>query len=265
MRRGLATQRLGSALRTIPALEAAYARRALQRRDAAGLFSGVYDTWEEALAAAPAGREQGWDNEGAASVWPDGEILDQPSIYPVLFWLRQILAPNSVLLDYGGGVGNTFYPCARRTPVPDGVRWIVAEVPAMAAEGRRLATRRGAGPLEFTTEAVFEAADILLTAGALQYVNEPILALLKRFPAPPRHILFNKLPLTAGEEFCTLQNFGPAVAPYRIFSEQTFLADLEAAGYRLRDRWRVFEVSVEIPFHPEKYLATTHGFYVEHG
>jgi putative methyltransferase (TIGR04325 family) len=66
--------------------------------------------------------------------------------------------------------------------------------------------------------------------------------------------LLNKLPLNWEPEFWTLDNFGPAVAPYRISNRQAFMSYLEERGYVLRDAWQVTEFKCDIAFHPANHL-----------
>jgi putative methyltransferase (TIGR04325 family) len=79
----------------------------------------------------------------------------------------------------------------------------------------------------------------------------------------PQHILFNKLPLTTGHAYWTLQNFGPAICPYRVFNEKEFLGCLQTAGYVLRDRWAVPELACDVPFHPRHCVPQFSGLYFE--
>ena len=87
--------------------------------------------------------------------------------------------------------------------------------------------------------------------------------LLELRPKLPRCLLLNKVPLSEGEEFWSLDNFGPAVAPYRIFNERAFLSYFEERGYVLLDRWHVAELKSDIAFHPGNHLKHHAGFCLE--
>ena len=67
----LARTPLGSALRRVPFLEAAYNRRALMRHDQSHRLCGIYSSYAQALAGVPHGRLCGWNNEAAAAIWSD--------------------------------------------------------------------------------------------------------------------------------------------------------------------------------------------------
>ncbi|HSI59500.1 MAG TPA: hypothetical protein VLA16_18195, partial [Ideonella sp.] len=57
-------------------------------------------------------------------------------------------------------------------------------------------------------------------AGVLQYVRSTLDELLQILPAPPRHVLVNRLPLTMDRRsFVTLQNGGADIQAYRIAND----------------------------------------------
>jgi len=109
-------RRIAKALVSSPAAEAAlewtegwlpplrYLHRRLYEREFASevpwarRFYGVYDTFEEAIRAAPASKPVGYDNPGAATFMEhSGALL--PCDYPVLFWLDIALRQSPPVLD----------------------------------------------------------------------------------------------------------------------------------------------------------------------
>jgi putative methyltransferase (TIGR04325 family) len=260
----LARTPLGSVLRHMPFLEAAYNHRALERHGQSHLLSGIFSSYAQALAGVPRGRPSGWNNEEAAAIWSDCVDPVRPGSYPLFFWLLRLLQPGASIIDYGGSVGLTFYAYHRYARLPEGASWTVVELPLIAAQGQRIAKREGARNLFFTTDiSAPEACDILLAAGSLQYMENSVPGLLDLRHAPPHWLLLNKLPLSKGPEFWSLDNFGPAVAPYRVFNEQAFLSYFEQRGYVLRDRWQVAELKCDIAFHPESHLRHHVGLCLE--
>lgn len=260
----LARTPLGSLLRWLPLVEATYQRRALTRRDRSHILSGTYSTYAQAWAAIPPGRAAGWDNEAAATIWSDCVDPVRPGSYPLFFWLLRLLRSGASLADYGGSVGLTYYGYRRYASLPERARWTVVELPRTVAQGQRIAERKGAPNLFFTSDiAAANACDILLAAGSLQYMEHSVPGLLELLSAQPRWLLFNKLPLGREAEFWTLDNFGPAVAPYRIFNEQAFMSYFERRGYVVRDRWQVAELKCDIAFHPAAHLSHCTGLCLE--
>src|SRR5690348_5052102 len=255
---------LGSMLRRVPFVEATYNHSALICHDQSHLLSGTYSTYAQARAAIPRGRAAGWDNEAAATIWSDCVDPVRPGIYPLFFWLLRLLRPGASLIDYGGSVGLTYYGYHRYASLPERARSIVVELPQTAVQCRRIAERKDARNLFFTSDITTPSAcDILLAAGSLQYVEHSVPGLLELRSARPRWPLLNKLPLTKGAEFWALDNFGPAVAPYRVFNEQAFVSYFERRGYVVRDRWQVAELKCDIAFHPANHLTQHTGLCLE--
>jgi putative methyltransferase (TIGR04325 family) len=255
---------IGSVLGRVSLLPNQYHRWAMAKRDHAGICAGVYPSFRAALAAIPAARQSGWDNEGSSSIWLDNLAPVRPGTYPLFFWLSQLLAPGCVLLDWGGSVGLTYYGYRARADLPTDLRWIIAEVEAIADQGRRVADRERATHLSFVTDfASVPACDVLLSAGAIQYMESSIPGLFERLGHRPRFVLLNKVPLSSNEDYWSLQNFGPAISPYRVFNETAFLKYFEDAGYGVRDRWLVAELDLDIPFHPQHCVEAQSGLLFE--
>ena len=261
----LCRTRVGGMLGQLPMVKKAYSRRALALRHHPGIFSGIYSSYEAAFAQIGPRSRAGWDNAEAASIWLDRPDPVQPSTYPLFFWLTQIARNDATVLDYGGSIGLTYYGFRRLASLPPGLRWVVVEVPSIVAQGRAMAERHFARGLEFipNLEAAPDA-DILICAGALQYMRHAVPGLLETIPGRPRHVILNKLPLTTGDEYWTLQNFGPAVSPYRVFNRERFMAYFETAGYAVRDEWTVAELACDIPFYPQYNVPQFTGMYLEH-
>jgi putative methyltransferase (TIGR04325 family) len=251
--------------RAIPGLPALYARHMMSRRDHTGLHSGVYPSYEAALADIPKSRLSGWDHDDSAGLWLDQIDPVRVSTYPVFFWLAQLLREQDALVDVGGSIGLTYYGYRRLGGrLPPGSSWTVVEVSKIAAQGRGVAVRERADNLHFVDElAAVKRCDVLLSAGALQFMPQSLPGLLEGLPNPPRHIVLNKLPITTGPDCWTLQNYGPAVTPNRLFNEQQFLDYFSAHGYRLRERWDVQDLDIIIPFHPERFIKQFAGFVFE--
>jgi putative methyltransferase (TIGR04325 family) len=182
--------------------------------------------------SAPTGRPTGFDVGGVA----EQEILRSrvdrifPYDYPVLFWLRPLLVPGAVVFDYGGHVGVHFYAYGRVLEFPPGLTWTVCELPAVVEAGRTLAVEREAPSLRFTgSTAEASGADVLIASGVLQYVESPPLGeLLAGLAEPPRHVFVNKLPLTDGEPFITLQHGGVHFPAVRVCNRDAFIDSIRA-------------------------------------
>ena len=260
----LARTPVGRWLGAIPFLPSLYAKLVLARRDHTGLYTGLYPTYAAAVADIPPSRLAGWNHDDTSTLWVNQIDPVRLSTYPVFFWLSRLTHDRSVVVDVGGSIGLTYYGYRRYAGLPPGASWTVVEVPKLCEQGRRIAEREGATNLAFI-DRLKDAppCDILLSAGALQYMEHSIPGLIESFPAKPTYVLLNKLTITPNAECWTLQNYGPAVTPQRMFNEREFLDYFAGHGYQLRDRWLVDDLDCLIPFHPRHFIRHLSGFLFE--
>ena len=235
-----------------------------------GFYFGVFDSFEAARRSLPPNPEFG--NEALAQEYVD---LRSRKIfaydYPVMWWLTRAFARGATrVLDIGGSVGVHFYAYRSYMEMPAALVWRIVEVPTIVALGRRVAAERGAAALRFTDdldEALRgEGADVWISAGALQYMEEgrPD-ELLRRCATLPAHVVLNKLPLYPGDDFVCTQNIGHGCfAPMWVFNRERFVCGIEALGYVLRDEWDVHERSLYLPGHPERSFPAFSGLYFSH-
>ena len=230
-----------------------------------GKFWGVFKTFEEARAAAPQGHQVGFDIDEFGDVYADRLNRIFAYDYPMLFWLKPLLAVGPRIFDIGGHVGVHYYTYRQYVPDLARVAWTVCDVPAVVAAGRRMAERRADVPkLSFTSELRdVDGHDVVFASGSLQYIDSPSLAdLLRGLAERPRHLLLNKVPLHDRPTFVTLQNAKVSITPSRMPNREEFLASLRALGYELVDRWDVPERDHHIPMQPDHSFGPSSGVYL---
>ncbi len=243
-------------------LEADYARSFARRPP--NRFRGVYATFAEAEASIPPGHPIGYDHAALAGLYRLRMDKACQSDYAVLFWLREILRakPDAFVFDFGGHVGVSYHGWRQYLDYQPGLRWLVEDVPAIVKVGAEIAKERPSAGLEFTTDVLdARGCDVLLAAGSLQYVDEPLAALLPRIGPLPRHLIVNKMPLGDGPSFVTVQSTGRAFHPYRIDNRDQFVGSVTALGYRVVDDWTNRETHCEIPFTRGRDLDAYSGYY----
>lgn len=242
---------LGGLMGQLPGARSAYSRWALNRRDVGGVYSGCFVSHDAAIAAIPKDRLSGWDSDEAAAVF-QAPLPQQPSVYPAMFWLQRLLRAGDRIVDIGGGAAITQRQYTARAPLPFGATWTVMDTPAVARFGAGMVTSGALKGVSFV-DSLAEAGpcDVLLSAGALQYMPDGVGMLDDALSKQPRVVILNKLPLSDAADFWTLQNIGPSVCPYRIWRRDDFISAVTAHGYVLADAWAVSELSCDIPFHPE--------------
>ncbi|MBC7978246.1 MAG: methyltransferase, TIGR04325 family [Myxococcales bacterium] len=235
--------------------------RAFARRPR-NCFRGVYASFSEAEASIPPNERVGYDHEDLAGLYRHRMEKANQSDYAVLFWLKGILDSHSFVFDFGGHVGVSYHGWRNYLDYPQGMRWMVQDVPAIVKVGAELARERPSEGLEFTSEvADARGCSVFLAAGSLQYVDESLPALLARTAALPRHLIVNKMPMYDGESFVTVQSTGRAFHPYRIYNRAAFVAEVTALGYRVVDDWANREQHCEIPFTRDRDIDAYSGYY----
>lgn len=196
--------------------------------------------------------------------WLERQSTIRAHDYPMLYWLGRVLRDNTALVDLGGSVGVYYYLFQRWLQYPQGLVWMVCELPEVVALGRELTASRDANGLSFTEDrGVIDGCDLLLAAGVLQFLDEPLAELVAAMERPPSHILVNRIALIeSGEKYVTLQNTGHAITPMRVDKFDEFCDSMRAAGYEVVDHWRCLESKLWLPLHPECHLEYFHGLYL---
>jgi putative methyltransferase (TIGR04325 family) len=225
------------------------------------LFRGLYPDFVAAANAIPKNCAVGYDNSTSATRVAHARHFRSSYDYPILFWLARILRPHSVIFDWGGNVGNSYYAFNRYLSYPDGLKWVINDVPAVLALGRQIAAEEEITGLLFTT--AFDEltnADVLLSAGALQFIEDPF-AILRLAVSLPVHVLLNKIPVYDLPHMVTIQNMGTSFCPYHLFNRTEIVQGFEDFGYQMVDTWQNPSLSCFIPFYPEYSITTFSGFY----
>lgn len=262
----------GAGLRHVPLVPQLYARRVWSRR--MNLMYGVFDSRGEAEAFVAGFGKAGWDDEALAKVLTEGSeptAAEQPpkvlqtSQFAVMLWLTKLLRPHGTVTDLGGAGGGFYELCARYGLLDPLRRWHVVDMPEVVKRGDERHAALKSSKISFGTD--LEAAppaDILLALGCLQYMPDPLgergPGIVEAVGSSCEAILINKVPLIDGDDVWTAQNYVSAASPYRLFNRQKFLDYFERRGYRQLDRWVVPELTVEIPFHPERAMTELEGF-----
>ena len=247
----------------------AKARRRFALQTDAHSFDGVFDSFEAALAHAPAARPRGYDNPASAGMYDNRLDIDEHD-YPAMFWVARSLAEGALrVVDVGGSVGIKFFAFGRYMAYPVGLRWRVIEVPAVVARGRAFAQQRGAAGPQRAAPALLEfsdrlqdadAADVMLASGSLQYLPQSLGEILRGLSNRPRRIVVNTTPIHPHRSFFTLNNIGTAYCAYRVQAFDEFVGGVQACGYRLVHQWRNAGKALSLPFEPGCSVDRYSGF-----
>ncbi len=227
-------------------------------------YCGVYSSYSDAMSAAPATMPHTYDLQIAGRMYRSQLEQVRACDYPAMHWLSHALARgHRVIFDLGGHIGQAYYGFARYLDYPLEIRWRVHDVPAVTAAGRLWAQKHDPdGRLEFVDKP--EDADgcgVLITTGALQYLEYSLYELLLRLAAPPEHVVVNLVPMHPEHGYFTLQNLGIAIFPYRVMCLPEFVEQMSALGYEAVDHWELPERNLRVPFEPDTSIGCYHGLY----
>jgi putative methyltransferase (TIGR04325 family) len=221
-------------------------------------FWGVYQSADEARADATPSLAGDWNVIGLHA-----DLSDQMTLEHVARLVADVLQPGMRVMDLGGGFGGLYYTLRDIGYVPPRTVWRVVEVPALLPRARAIAIERGAAHLSFSHSGNGFAPDMVIAAGYMQYVHDTLDAFFAMLAPSVQHVMINKIALTDAASFWTLQNLGAANVAYRIYSEEDVRAAIARSGFKTRDRWEVPELSIDIPFHPERRVRALSGLWLQ--
>ena len=229
---------------------------------------GIYASFDEALQAVPRGKNGGYSqpeigqSSSVAQLTAASEIgtLD-PIDYPILLWLKSAFIDSNSVVDLGGNVGLAYYAYQKYLQYPHDLNWLVCEIPEIVKAGQEIATQKNIDNLHFTSNLdLGDGCDILLTCGALQYIEQSLAEIVSNFSEKPTHILTNHVPFCDNKSFITLQNISYTFCPYKIQNKIEFISGLNHLGYELIDTWKINRNCI-IPFHADCFVSAYYGFY----
>ncbi|MDO4905283.1 MAG: TIGR04325 family methyltransferase [Lautropia sp.] len=237
-------------------------RRQFVNARAAHLFQGVFGSFAEAVASAPDTAPISYDNPVSAKMYLDRLFIDDYD-YPALFWIGKSLHEGMrTVADVGGAVGIKYFAFQDCLDYPEDLIWTVIDMPAVVEEGRRFsASKRGAHRLRFSDRIeAADGADVFYASGALQYLEQSLPEILAGCHQRPRRLVINTTPIHDRFAFFTLNSIGTAYCGYRVEARDSFIAGVEAQGYRLRDQWKNVGKRMQIIGRPAHSLDSYSGF-----
>jgi putative methyltransferase (TIGR04325 family) len=225
-------------------------------------YYGRYESYDQARADAPETLPSSYDTDATAILYHDRHKRAHASDYPLFFWLSRLLESGSrTIFDLGGHIGVSYYGLDHYIDYPRDMQWLVHDTPAAIVAGRQWADRHDPRrQLRFTGNPEdADGHDVLISNGALQYLDYSLPELLTRLRRPPTDIVINLTPFHPDSGYFTLQNMGIAICPYRVMAITDFVAGMQDAGYRVMDQWRMPERSIRIPFEPSCRIDCYYG------
>lgn len=219
-----------------------------------GMCRGVFPTYAEAVRSAPQSLPLGYDHDAAGDLYQERLDRVSPGDYPMMLWLTKAFAAGVTrVFDLGGHVGASYYAYQPYMSYPPRLRWELLDVPAVAARGRQIAAERDTRHALSFVDGFDGAsdADLLFSAGCLQYLEESLPTKLARLPSRPEWVLINLVPMHTEYDYWTVQSIQGAFCPYHIQRDKEFFQGMAALGYTLIDRWINAEKRCTVKFRPD--------------
>lgn len=229
-------------------------------------YFGKYASYPEAKAATPPTLPSSYAQADTSGMYRDQHQRIRVSDYPLVHWLAKLLGDgHRNIFDLGGHMGVSYYGFSNYIDYPADMQWLVHDVPDIVRAGREWArTHDPEGRLAFTDSRLDASGqDVLVTSGALQYLDFTLQELLGQLPDPPRHVVINLVPMHPTQSYFTLQNIGRAILPYRVTAIPEFIGAMEALGYQIVDQWHSAERYIRVPFEPTCRIDGYEGFYFQ--
>ena len=225
------------------------------------MFRGLYPDFKSAAAAAPPGKQIGYNGDATTTRRAHEWRYIFPSDYPVLFWLDRLLPETKMLFDLGGDIGSRYLAFRKLLTYPDNFTWLVNDIPSIVALGRTIAQEDGGAP-----SAVHHQLHALGRGRHPTRVGRAAgVGGLERFPAAGSFLATsypdqpNARRRPIGGSYAI--RYRRLVHAYRIFSRQSFITAFADLGYRLVDEWLTPGFDCRIPDHVYHSLEAFSGFY----
>ncbi len=204
-------------------------------------YWGRFKTSRDAIDTLPVSRRGSFDNELMASrnieTFSSIHLFD----WPVMFFLQKQMEESHlrVVTDFGGHIGVKFYAYRKLLNFPADLTWQVVDVPAMVREGRRRLPPDVHALQFFERAEETVACDVLLCSGVLQYVDATVEEIVVRLPRKPRWIVLNKVNISQGETYFTLEDHGRYTLPFRVIAPKELEQARNRLGYTLTASWTI--------------------------
>ncbi|MET0547016.1 MAG: methyltransferase, TIGR04325 family [Caulobacterales bacterium] len=206
-----------------------------------GPYWGMFPSRGEAEQFLRPDRRASPDDDELAEMNADIFSTVHPFDWPMLFFLGQMQKRERLktITDFGGHVGVKYHAYKTQMAFPPDFLWQVVDIPAVCKAGRR---RQG----DDKTNLVYHEnlkdtapCDVLICSGVVQYLDHSLSDVIKRLPQRAGMVLLNKVAVTEGPAFYTLESLGFVRVPYLVTTIPALDAIREEHGYRLLARWEI--------------------------
>jgi putative methyltransferase (TIGR04325 family) len=142
------------------------------------------------------------------------------------------------VVDFGGGLGGTYFHSKKLLPILKSIIWRVVEQPSFAVVGKNKFENDELAFYSSFEELPEKKIGILLFSGVLHYLINPYEIIEQGLAFQPDVVFVDRLPYVCNgeEDFWTLQIVPPEIfkakVPMRIFNEEKLINFFTSNGYK---------------------------------
>ncbi|MBI2602117.1 MAG: methyltransferase, TIGR04325 family [Deltaproteobacteria bacterium] len=208
----------------------------LERRLRGSPFCGVVDSPDlgnhSSLWADPE-RIRGFEN--AVALMRENPIppSDISSYNQLLLFFNMLSSTQLTVLDFAGGVGNSYFQLERFFYNKNGIEWHVVDCQPLIEAGRNL--KLADDKVHFYERIPDLNFDVVFVSSSMQYLYEPETLFEAFLNRKPRYLVFTRVPLSETKPFYMLQKEGRKgkKVTYKVHSFQFISQFFDQRGYSL--------------------------------
>jgi putative methyltransferase (TIGR04325 family) len=210
------------------------------------IWEGVYRSFGDAPAAGRGFDGETWVSKSITKLKTvleeagESAFLPPPSNYrecllPLLAALACSEKGNVRVLDFGGGIGFTYYQTARGMKGAGGIEYHIVERESVCSAGKSLFESRESGPSFFKdlSELGPGLYDIVHLGSSIHYVEEWRVMLSRLCALSRMYLLLVDVPAGDIPTFATAQNYYESKIPVWFFNIEEMVQAVSSFGYEL--------------------------------
>ena len=137
------------------------------------------------------------------------------------------------ILDFGGGLGDTFFPLVKMLPHDQPIQFTIVETQAVCNKGRELFRNDSRISFQEHIPARGTSYDIIHCGSSIHYVKDWQEALNCFVELDPQFMCFGDLPAAENRTFVTTQLFHELLIPVNFFNRDEFITSVKKHGFEL--------------------------------
>lgn len=155
--------------------------------------------------------------------------------YALPFVAALVAQTNKTLriLDFGGGLGDSFFPLVKMLPLDQPIQFTVVETHAVCNTGRELFRNDTRISFQEHIPAHGTSYDIIHCGSSIHYVKDWQWTLDCLVQVDPKFLCFGDLPASENRTFVTTQFFHGRLIPVNFFNREEFITSVKKHGFEL--------------------------------